>query len=242
MEKDGERSLSSQSLGAPCFQPYLRNCTHKLQRGQLLGRTTRTFRPHRLLYSFVPGSQLFITQVTLHSYGLSDLFFQRIYLVIQKRPPFQDVFLAFGSFYTHTGLPWVPFYASSLPRLQFSGADHSPDTFHLASSFSGLLAGSHSFGVLRPKTLQVDAFFSFFVFHAQNRPSSNVAFVVNLNVVHLSRLLLCNVPLFTPSSLVLSLYTPSSLEHCHHNASYPILLLYILCPSSLSATIPSLPF
>ena len=90
MKKDGARSLPSQSLieGGPCFRPCLRNCTHKLQPGQLLGRTTRTFRPHRLLYSFVPGSQLFITQVILHSYGLSDLFFQRIYLVTQKRPPF----------------------------------------------------------------------------------------------------------------------------------------------------------
>ena len=56
MEKDGARSLPSQSLieGGPCFRPCLRNCTHKLQPGQLLGRTTRTCRPHRLLLQLRP--------------------------------------------------------------------------------------------------------------------------------------------------------------------------------------------
>lgn len=38
----------------------------------------------------------------------------------------------------------------------------------------------------------------------------SIARLLNLNVVHLSHLLLCNVPLYTPSSLV----------HYHHNPTH----------------------
>lgn len=179
MEKDGARFLPSQSLieGDPCFHDLSFETAHtNSNQVNLLGRQEHSG-SIAYFYSFRPW-----ISVIYHSYtltGLSDLSFQRIYLVIQKRPselhPSRRIlglwFILYIYRFTMGFLSTHPLFLDCNP----SGADHSPGTFHLASSFPGLHTGSYSFGDSTSKTLQPKRFHLFYSFQGQNRPSFNIA-------------------------------------------------------------------